>query len=320
MLYVDNRWRGHHGIARFGKEVVDRIDLPFTALNGGAKPTSPLDVLNPSRLALGSQAAIYSPGYNAGITVARQFLTVHDLIHLQVDEESSSLKKLYYERVVKPAILRAGVVMTVSKTSRHHLVEWLQTDAVDVIDVGNGCSATFNPTGPIYSAADPYLMYVGNLKAHKNAEVLFEALSLTPEARLIVVASETNRVEGLASKWGVSERVVATTGVSDDELAAMYRGSSGLVYPSRLEGFGLPAAESLACGRPVAYWAGCGSIAEIVGENGIVVTELSSSAAWADAMRTMMSDQFHVRQPSDAHRWPDVALKVQDVLTSRGIA
>ena len=47
--------------------------------------------------------------------------------------------------------------------------------------------------------------------------------------------------------------VILTGAITDDdELAAIYSGAHALVYPSKDEGFGLPAVEALACGTPVA--------------------------------------------------------------------
>ena len=94
-LFVDARWSGNHGIARYSHEVLRRLSLDHKQLQTGIKPTSPLDAFNPARWRFSSHDIIYSPGFNAGITSAKQFMTLHDLIHLHDSSESSILKAKY---------------------------------------------------------------------------------------------------------------------------------------------------------------------------------------------------------------------------------
>jgi glycosyltransferase involved in cell wall biosynthesis len=66
------------------------------------------------------------------------------------------------------------------------------------------------------------------------------------------------------------ERVRHLGYVSDEELAALYRGARCLVYPSLYEGFGLPVLEAMACGTPVVTSAG-GATEEISGGAAVLV-------------------------------------------------
>jgi glycosyltransferase involved in cell wall biosynthesis len=59
-------------------------------------------------------------------------------------------------------------------------------------------------------------------------------------------------------------------GVSTDELVALYRRASALVFPSLYEGFGLPPVEAMACGCPVAT-SNAGSLPEVVGDAAVLV-------------------------------------------------
>jgi hypothetical protein len=144
-LYVDTSRIGLHGIGRYSREVVDRLDGDWLDLGQRLRRPLVIDAVNPKRMSLRPSDTVYGPGFNAGLTRATQLLTVHDLIHLRVKSEGSRLKTLYYERIVRPAIRRAGSVFTVSKTSADELDEWLADDSIDVINTGNGVSSAFKP-------------------------------------------------------------------------------------------------------------------------------------------------------------------------------
>ena len=75
-----------------------------------------------------------------------------------------------------------------------------------------------------------------------------------------------------ATSLGISECVVLTGHVSDEELVLLYQGTSLFVFPSRYEGFGLPVIEALACGAPA-----------IVGRNSSLVELVDQEEALFDA-------------------------------------
>src|SRR5205807_6535559 len=100
------------------------------------------------------------------------------------------------------------------------------------------------PAGP--KADGDYVLAVGTLEPRKNLERIAQAV----DGELRVVG---------ARGWGGVDPPANVTwlgSVSDDELAALYRGARCLVYASLYEGFGIPVAEALACGCPVVTSAG----------------------------------------------------------------
>jgi glycosyltransferase involved in cell wall biosynthesis len=261
---------------------------------------------------------IYSPGYNVGLTRAKQLPTLHDLIHLHADGPKARLMRLYYERVVRPAIIKAGAVFTVSDTSENAIREWLGRADVDVLNVGNGCSELFTDA-PATQIESGYFLYVGNLKPHKNLDVVLQSLLQRPEYSLIAVINDKAAAEEKIEFMGLTSQVKVVAGLSDAQLADYYRGSIGLLMPSLIEGFGLPAVESLACGRPVAFSSGCLSVAEIVGCFGIPVEDPSSREQWAVAMDELIARSKGFSAPSaswrNRYRWENVADKVNTHLT-----
>jgi glycosyltransferase involved in cell wall biosynthesis len=68
----------------------------------------------------------------------------------------------------------------------------------------------------------------------------------------------------LAAYCGVSDAVVATGSLSDEQMVALLRAAECTVLPSLEEGFGLPIAESVACGTP-ALCSATSSMPEVAG-------------------------------------------------------
>jgi glycosyltransferase involved in cell wall biosynthesis len=77
---------------------------------------------------------------------------------------------------------------------------------------------------------------------------------------------------------------------SEDELWAAYRGASFTVYPSLLEGFGLPVAESLACGTPV-ITTRHGCLAELAEGGGAVLVDPRDVDELTEQMRRLLEDE-----------------------------
>ncbi|WP_036319833.1 glycosyltransferase [Microbacterium sp. B24] len=312
-LMVDDRYVGQHGIARYSAEVLPRLGVSWTPLVLSGKPASALDAF--AQLAARRDQRMYSPGYAAFISRQRQLLTVHDLIHLQSRGPQRMKYAAYYNLVVRPAILRAGRVLTVSDASADALKEWIRNDGVEVVNTGNACSSAFTADGPVLESHDAYIVFVGNLRPHKNVGVLIEALALLTDLRLkmVIPRSEQEEARALASAAGVDARVDLLHGLSDLELAALYRGAVATALPSTLEGFGLPALESTCCGTPVLYWKGCRAVADAALGYGIGVEEAENPDAWASAAEAILASPTRIGL-EDRPTWDAVAAVVTESL------
>src|SRR5690606_5985220 len=115
----------------------------------------------------------------------------------------------YYSGPVRTVVRRAGVVLTVSDTSARAIRDWIDDDAVEIVNAGNGCSAAFRPRTGVASAADPYLLFVGNGRAHKNLDVVLDALIAARDARLVAVVPEREipELSARTETRGISPRV-----------------------------------------------------------------------------------------------------------------
>lgn len=320
-LAVDARWDGPHGIGRHAREVLAR--LPEATRITGPRLFTPLEPLALSLRVRASGAKLfYSPGFAPPrFPGCALVFTIHDLIHLECDGESSALRRLYYARVVRPCARAAYRVLTVSESSKRAIAAWadLAPDRVEV--VGGGVDERFTPDGPKHAPGFRYVLFMGNRKPHGNFARLVEALARVRERDLKLLcrgaADEATRAVLRASS--MEERVVFAGTIPEEELASYYRGALALAIPSTHEGFGLPALEALACGTPVLA-AEAGALPEVVGETAVRVDPLAIDSirdglarlARDAELRQSLSEQGPAR--AARFRWEDVAARVRRVL------
>lgn len=104
-----------------------------------------------------------------------------------------------------------------------------------------------------------YILSVGSEEPRKNMKNILEAFCILkkkyPNMKLLKVgkASPLNRKNTLTllERLNLSNDVVFTDYVDEKELPSIYSGANLLLFPSLLEGFGLPIVEAMACGCPV---------------------------------------------------------------------
>ncbi len=132
------------------------------------------------------------------------------------------------------------------------------------------------PHGPVPS--EPNVLFVGRLQWLKGPDLLAKAvpavLARHPNARFCFVGGDTNTAPGATSMLahllqllpeGVRDRVEFTGFLRPDQTLKKYWDSTVCVFPSRWEGFGLVAAEAMACGKAVVV-TDIGGFSEIISE------------------------------------------------------
>ena len=104
-IFLDDRYRGVHGIGRYAQEVVARLRPDLQPLGLDGSPYTPLDSLR-SLPGVERDALVYSPGYGALLRAPRQVLTVHDLIQLRLPWPGRAKFAAYYRGPVRRVIIR----------------------------------------------------------------------------------------------------------------------------------------------------------------------------------------------------------------------
>ncbi len=206
-------------------------------------------------------------------------VTVHDLIKHHSSGKAATtrnflgyrLKRWGYRLVFRQAVCRAKAIITPSRWTAQDLRRHYQcVRRIEVIP--EGVDPDILSKGKAGKLPDgiqkPFLLYVGSLYPHKNATLLLKMLQEWPAApQLVVVAARSvfrDRFWQEAQRMGVAKKVLLVGFVEDNVLAELYRQALALVFPSRLEGFGLPGLEAMARGCPVIA-ARAGALPETLG-------------------------------------------------------
>ena len=224
------------------------------------------------------------PPQRAGVRAT----TVHDLVPLRfrhwVTRRTYAMHTAKYENAARTC----DVVFANSRYTREDVVAMLGVPRGRVPVAYPGVDPAFRPDGPRADLGGPYVLSVSTLEPRKNLGTLIEAFTLLrasrPEQTLAVVGLEGWGVEARRDDEGV--RFLGY--VSDEYLAALYRGASAFVYASRFEGFGIPAIEAMACGVPSVVSAHP-SLDEASGEAAIRA-DPTDPAAFASALDEALGD------------------------------
>tara|TARA_B100002019_G_scaffold39933_1_gene33474 strand:- start:1535 stop:2767 length:1233 start_codon:yes stop_codon:yes gene_type:complete len=168
-------------------------------------------------------------------------------------------------------------ILTVSKKSCEDLEKDFHLDKKNIHIIYNGIDTNlFRPI--FYKNKDPYKVIVTAssdqpVKGLKYLLLAFKKLTPKyPKLNLLVVGKlqSGGEIESLIFKLDLEKKITFIHGISSESLVEHYALSSIAVVPSIYEGFGLPAAEAMACGIPVISTNG-GALPEIVGEAGLIV-------------------------------------------------
>lgn len=230
---------------------------------------------------------------------APMVLTLHDVIVTWWPDDLGD-PFVRYARAVTPRVVRdAAVIVTVSEWSKKEICSRFHCDPAKVRVTHNGLHHEVLAGAPPGAAeqararfADgrPYVFAVGAALERKNTGRLIEAWALARARRpdwphLLLVSGlgkAVDRFRERAAQAGVLEHVRFLPYLSQHDLVAVYAGAELSVYPSLIEGWGLPVGESLALGTPI-LTSNTSAMPEVGGEDARYF-DPESKEAMADAL------------------------------------
>jgi len=214
--------------------------------------------------------------------------------------------------LIPRSVRRAAAVITPSEALKRDVVRFCGVSASRVRAVANGVDAEMFGRRVGESEVNRVLarfglrrdrrmiLYVSSLLPHKNHEMLLRAfrrlVDRSPTDHILVlvgrgveysVRGHAERLFSMARELGLGDRVVFTGAASQDELAVFYQSADVMVFPSRIESFGLPVLEAMAAGTPVIS-SSAHALSEVAGDAALLV-DPNSEEALTEAMARVLA-------------------------------
>ncbi len=292
----------------------DLTEIAATGRNvrGIAEPARPYSFGEQLRLPLACRRAhadlFHAPHYVLPpLITGPTVVTIHDCIHLRFPQYLPSRAAwVYAHAMIRLAARKATRILTVSEASKRDILHYTGVRADKVVVVHNGLDARF-ATPPDAEALErvrqrfdlghPFVLYVGNIKPHKNLERLIEGFALAraggpDDLRLVLIGDEISKYPALRQsvhRHRLDKHVRYFGFQPAATLVAFYRLARAFVFPSLYEGFGLPPLEAMANLTPVVT-SNLSSLPEVVGDAAVLVDPYDSQSI-ADGIHRAVTDE-----------------------------
>jgi len=235
------------------------------------------------------------PLFNPGKVV----VTVHDIGFERHPEFYHWADKLYHRWTIKFIKKNATKIITVSEFSKKEIIEIYgipedriivtpisyDKETYKVLDIEK--SVLDKKILDKYKIKDPYFMFVGRLEKKKNIDGLINAFLQYKEAhpddkhKLVLVGTRGltfNEMEATLEMQNKTKDIIYLEYVKDsNDVAMLINGADLYIFPSRYEGFGIPALEAMACGCPL-ICSNTASLPEVVGQAAIMFNPENTDA------------------------------------------
>lgn len=203
----------------------------------------------------------WSPQFNVPIlirTKAKNLVTtICDILPIR-EKNGSIIRKLYSRAFVNIAAELSHKIITISnfsKTEIQSVIRQKKKDIINVIPCGKTSIKSQGCTN--MNLPDRYILAVGNVKPHKNINLLIKSFNmirgLRPDVKLIIVGKNTGfyTSDSEVHPSDNDPSIMFLNSVSDDELYSLYKNAYVYIMPSLYEGFGLPVLEAMGFDIPI---------------------------------------------------------------------
>ncbi len=195
-------------------------------------------------------------------------LTIHDLNFLEEKKTAKAKKRLYR---LQKKVNRASAITVVSEFTKSIVSQHLEIPGIPVQVIYNGVKISEQTSSrkPSFVPDGDFLFTIGVIKEKKNFHVLVDFMETLPQYNLIIAGDKSDKYAGyiqkLITEKNLDGRIIIPGKISGEDKNWLYKNCSAFVFPSLLEGFGLPVIEAMSFGKPV-FVSKHSSLPEIAGK------------------------------------------------------
>lgn len=234
----------------------------------------------------------------------RAAVTVHDLGYIHFPEAHPEKERRYLDWSTRYSAGRARRILADSRATQADLMQHYNIHVDKIRIVYPGVDESLKPMRDAaelaavrakYGLPERYLLFIGTLQPRKNIARLTQAFAQwranAPQDQDIVLALGGGQGWLYDPSWVADVPNVALLGyVADEDLAALYSGALGFVFPSLYEGFGFPLLEAMRCETPV-LCSDTSSLPELGGEAALYVNSLEVESIQNGIVRLVALDE-----------------------------
>ncbi len=231
-------------------------------------------------------------------------VTIHDFIVTRTRSQLRLPGKIY-GRYIPWAVRRATHIITDSKFTAQEAINLARCRSDNITSVHLGVDHTVFKVLPAnllcatqarLGLPSQFIFFAGTLEPRKGTDVLLNTFARLihayPDLHLVLAGTgewQTTPYYHLAHQLNIADRIKHLGFIGRNDLAAVFNLAKVFVFPSRLEGFGLPVLEAMACGTPVVA-SNVAALPEVAGDACIAVSS-DDAESWAVAVAGLLGDR-----------------------------
>jgi glycosyltransferase involved in cell wall biosynthesis len=258
----------------------------------------------------------------------RAIVVAHDFAYLELPERAlrERLSGFVLYCVHYLSLRKASKIVAVSHYTKSSIIRHFRI-APEKIEVVHNGFIPFAHAPESVATPEKFFLFAGVLKERKNVTGVIRAFAELhashPDYHLLVAGKKGGayyaELEALVDELGVREQAHFLGYVTDPQLAYLYSKAEALVFPSFIEGFGMPALEAMQAGLPV-ITSNEGALAEVAGDAALLANPHDPQDI-ARTMRELLEERGQRQTIIDKGKeraaqfsWKKASSRLQDVI------